>query len=419
MKIAVLTLGCRTNQAESSRIEQHLQASGHETVDSAKDAEICIINTCSVTAKADYQSRQLISRAVRAGAEVIVTGCYAELNRSLLIEKNRNIKIVENSNKHNIISLIPNNSSSIVSHSVKSSRHRPVIKVQDGCNNQCSYCIIPKARGRSVSIDPDNVLNEIVFYQSCGFEEIVLSGIHLGIYGKDLSPEINLANLLQLILSKTSVKRIRLSSLEINELSDELLEILSEPRICRHLHLPLQSGDDEILGRMNRSYSVAEYINTIDRVHDKFSNFSIGTDLIAGFPGESELNFTNTLKNVDLLNLSYLHVFPYSARSETAAASMPNQVNEKEKKKRVQTLREIGQNKKLSFFKKNLGLEHEIICETQSGDVIIGTTSNFIRVHVLHDASLKPGRLVRIRLTDMKDERAIGFPIRSIEPLDK
>ncbi len=419
MKIAVLTLGCRTNQAESSNIQQSLQAIGHETVDSASDAEICIINTCSVTSSADYQSRQLISRAIKAGAKVIVTGCYSELNTQSLADNRSNVKIIPNADKGNIISLIPANSSQLASTAYNISRHRPIVKVQDGCNNECSYCIIPRARGRSVSVDPHKVLDEVAHYHQLGFEEIVLSGIHLGIYGRDFSPELNLAKLLKLLLVKTNAMRLRLSSIEIGEVSDELLEVLHDCRICRHLHLPLQSGDDAILKIMNRTYESSDYVRAFRNISNRFDNMALGTDIIAGFPGEDYDRFMNTVKLCDSLPFSYLHVFPYSSRPGTRASLLKEQLPSSEKKLRVSQLRAISSRQRVAFIEKNIGYEHEMLVESQSKDVITGTTSNFIRVRVLRDPSLSAGSLVRVRITGIEGEMALGFPITNVKPIDK
>ena len=419
MKIAVLTLGCRTNQAESAQIEQTLQALGHRTVEKTVDAEICIINTCSVTAKADYQSRQLISRAVNSGAEVIVTGCYSELNNSLINAKNKGIKIVRNKDKHRIINIIAGLNSSVILNNIEIKKHRPIIKVQDGCNNECSYCIVPIARGRSISIRPEEVIERVLFYESLGFEEVVLSGIHMGIYGRDLNPMFDLAKLLQLLISKTAIRRIRLSSIEINELTDELMEVLADQRICRHLHLPLQSGDDNILSRMSRSYNSSEYIRAINNVFSIFNNMSVGTDIIVGFPGEGESQFQNTVSIMQSIEFSYLHVFPYSSRLGTKASLMKDNVIEFDKKRHVQIMLTIGKKKKMDFLKYNIGIDHEIIIESCRNNVITGTTSNYIKVRVPTDASLSPGRLVGVRITGIEGQDAVGFPLRSAEPLDK
>jgi threonylcarbamoyladenosine tRNA methylthiotransferase MtaB len=419
MKIALFTLGCRTNQAESAHIEQILNAAGHQTVDSAIDADICIINTCSVTAKADYQSRQLISRALKTNAEVFVTGCYAELNSGYLKDEKTTINVVSNRDKYNIINMISPYISIATLTMSQSERHRPVIKVQDGCNNECSYCIIPRARGRSSSIRPEEVLEEVIRYESLGFEEIVLSGIHLGMYGKDLSPACNLTKLLEILLLKSSIRRIRLSSIEINEISDDLLEIFGDDRICRHIHIPLQSGDDTILQLMNRTYTSGDFSKGIDRIMKHYNNIALGTDIILGFPGESDSRFQNTINMIDMMDFSYLHVFPYSARPGTKASSMRFQVPGTIKRMRAKQLRDTSKIKKRAFITKNIGLDHQIIVETIGESVMSGTTSNYIKVLLPRNDFQVPGRLVRIRITGIENEYALASPITSSEPQDK
>jgi len=419
MRIAFLTLGCRTNQAESARIEQILNAAGHQTVDSAIDAEICIINTCSVTAKADYQSRQLISRALKANAEVFVTGCYAELNSAFIKEKKSTIRVISNRDKNSIINMITHNISPITLIKSQYERHRPVIKVQDGCNNECSYCIIPRARGASTSISPEEVLEEVMRFESNGFEEVVLSGIHLGIYGKDLKPAYNLTKLLEMLLLKSSIRRIRLSSIEINEISDDLLDIIDDSRICKHLHIPLQSGDDTILKLMKREYSVADYVKSVKTISERFDNIALGTDLIAGFPGESDSLFLNTLELIESMNFTYLHAFPYSLRPGTQAAEMLFHVPVPIKRMRVKRLREMSHRKKIAFINNNIGLDHHIVVETVDENVISGTTSNYIKVLLPRTGSIVAGSLVRIRITGIENEVALAFPISDTEPLDK
>jgi threonylcarbamoyladenosine tRNA methylthiotransferase MtaB len=419
MKIAVLTLGCRTNQAESARLEHMLNAAGHQTVDSANDAEICIINTCSVTAKADYQSRQLISRAIKTNAEVFVTGCYAELNSASIKEKKNTIRVIKNGDKNSIINMIGYNISPITLTLSQNVRHRPVIKVQDGCNNECSYCIIPRARGFSTSIRPEEVLEEVIRYESSGYEEIVISGIHLGLYGRDLNSSFSLAKLLEYILLNSSIGRIRLSSIEVNEISEELLDILDNPRICRHLHIPLQSGDDTILKLMNRAYFAKDYLRSIENILKRYHNLALGTDLIAGFPGESDYHHRNTLNLLDIIDFSYLHIFPFSLRPQTNAALLPAQVSALIKRDRVHQLRDISHIKKSNFIRKNISLEHKIVVETVGEDVISGTTSNYIKALLPRKGAVVPGSLVRIRLTGINNECAIAFPITDTEPVDK
>jgi threonylcarbamoyladenosine tRNA methylthiotransferase MtaB len=415
MRISFITLGCRTNQAESARLEQMISDRGHQIVNLNEGADICVINTCSVTAKADYQSRQSISRAIKAKAEVIVTGCYAEMNRNLLKDNRPGLKVIGNKHKSSIINLIPSSSSSTASENTSKLRHRPTIKVQDGCNNACSYCIIPSARGKSRSVDPQEIINEVRKLESLGFEEIVLSGIHLGIYGTDLTLDYNLARLLEEILNVTTKARIRLSSIEIKELNDQLINVLEHERICRHLHIPIQSADDTILAMMNRTYTVKEYSLILDKISRKFSNMSIGTDIIVGFPTEEESHFNNMMTFLDSRPFTYLHVFPFSLRPGTVAAGLNPQVSEFIKKQRVSKARQLSVRKKAAFIESNVGLEHEILIETANQNEVIGTTSNYIKVFVPMNDAMIPGRLVRIRITGLSDGIATGMPVFNLQ----
>jgi threonylcarbamoyladenosine tRNA methylthiotransferase MtaB len=419
VRIAFVTLGCRTNQAESTRLEQMISDRGHQIVDLSEGADICIINTCSVTEKADHQSRQSITRAIKAKTEVIVTGCYAELNNKSLKEKNPGIKVICNNAKCSIINLIPYNSSSSTLVNSGITRKRPTIKVQDGCNNACSYCIIPSARGRSRSVYPQEIIGEIRRLESLGFEEIVLSGIHLGLYGKDLTIDCNLATLLEEIINSTKITRIRLSSIEINEFNDHLLQVIQHDRVCKHLHIPLQSADDDILVRMNRSYNVKEYGLMLNKISRQFSNISIGTDIIVGFPTEEERHFNNMMTFLDSQPFTYLHVFPFSSRPGTAAATLKPIVPNAVKKLRVSKARELSARKKITFWESNIGLEHIIIAETLTENGIVGTTSNYIKVFVPMDYTVTPGMLVRIRIAGVSDGFASGHLVNNVQPPGK
>ena len=241
----------------------------------------------------------------------------------------------------------------------------------------------------------------------------------LGIYGKDLTLDFNLAKLLEEILSVTSKVRIRLSSIEIIELSDYLLDVLNHDRICRHLHIPLQSADDTILARMNRSYTMKEYSLILIKIIRQFSNISIGTDIIVGFPTEEESHFNNTMSFLDSQPFTYLHVFPFSPRPGTVAANMKPQVSDLLRKERVVVARKLSLRKKATFLKANIGLNHEIIVETVNKTGIIGTTSNYIKVLAPMDEAMTPGRLVRIRITDVDNDKASGLPVNSVQPPHK
>ena len=419
MKIAVLTLGCKTNQAESMNMEHALNNAGHQVVEMLEKPDICIINTCTVTSKADYQSRQLINRALKNNAKVIVTGCYAELNNEQIKNIDNNIEVIRNNNKSNIINMIPNEYSSGNINFSKYARHRPAVKVQDGCNYSCSYCAIPMARGGSRSIPIDRVISEIKFYESLGYKEIVLTGIHLGTYGLDLKPKKSLSMLLDNILKNTNIPRIRISSLEIKEIDDKFLELLTEERICKHLHIPLQSGDDNILKLMNRTYSTKDFLSGIERIIKKVPEISIGTDVIVGFPSEGEVEFENTKKLIESIPFSYLHVFPYSPRPRTKAVTFSGQVAGAIKKERVKILREIGMAKKEDYIEKNIGKSLDIIVEDRCEDGVIGTAGNYIKVLVTDENNIKEGMLVNVHVLGHKDGIAIGIPAKNLELLNK
>jgi threonylcarbamoyladenosine tRNA methylthiotransferase MtaB len=411
MKIAVMTLGCRTNQAESSLLYEKLIASGHQTVGSAADAEIIVINTCSVTASAERQSRYLVAKALKTGAKVIVTGCYAELNRDAIAGKSANIVVVNNNSKDDINSLIPgvlhgNQSANSAAH-----RHRPVVKIQDGCNDSCSYCIIPLARGRSKSILPETVLKNVLKYEALGFQEVVLSGIHLGHYGYDLDASVNLDKLLLLLLKNCGISRIRLSSIEIHEVTDLMLELMACGRICNHLHVPLQGATDNILIKMNRNYSIDSYRAKISRISELSNNICIGTDLMVGFPGEKASDFESALENITSMPFSYLHIFPFSGRPGTAAYNMQDQVPVEVKKERVARLIELGVRVRAAFIERNVGLSHEIIVESSKGGKITGTTANYVKVSLDDDVQADAGMLIRIRITGHNGSSAFGIPL--------
>lgn len=414
MKIAVLTLGCKTNQAESMNMEYALGMGGHQIVDMSERPDLCIINTCTVTSKADYQSRQLINRALKNNTKVIVTGCYAELNNEQIKNIDNNIEIIRNNNKSNIINMIPNEYSSCNINFSKHVRHRPIVKVQDGCNYSCSYCAIPMARGRSRSIAVNDVINKIRFYESLGYKEIVLTGIHVGTYGLDLKPNESLSILLDNILKNTNIPRVRLSSLEVKEIDDELIELLKEDRVCKHLHVPLQSGDDNILKLMNRTYTVGDFLSGVERIFKRVPDIALGTDVIVGFPGEGESEFNNTRQLIESIPFSYLHIFPYSQRPGTKAATFAKQVAGSIKKERVAILREIGTIKKQDFIRKNIGRILDIVVEERGCDGLIGTTGNYIKVILEDSSDAEAGMLVNAHILGHKDDIATGSLVKNL-----
>jgi threonylcarbamoyladenosine tRNA methylthiotransferase MtaB len=402
MKICLITYGCKVNQAESQKWERILNTYGYEITDEKDKADLWIINTCVVTHKAEIQSRQIINKAKKLGIKTFVTGCYVNLTENL---DGGNIKFIPNCNKD----LIINNFSQInESKNLKISRNRAIIKIQDGCNHYCSYCIVPYLRGKPKSVPPEEILQEIKVYESMGIKEIVLSGINLGLYGVDFSDKkIRLNQLLKQILEKTSIHRIRLSSIEINYIENDFLDIIDNQRICKHLHIPLQHGSNRILNLMNRPYNINQYVRKFEEIIKKFPNISIGTDVIVGFPSENEHDFRETLKIIEDLSFSYLHVFPYSRRPFTKASKIGEQVNEKIKKERINILNELSNRKRSEYLKKFLGKIVEVIVESRKNNLNSGTSDNYIKCF-FEDSKLQKGDLAKIIINKIDKTQAFG-----------
>ncbi len=412
MKFSIHTLGCRVNQSESDVIQGNLLEHGHSVVPYSGQPDYCIVNTCSVTAKSDYQSRQLIRRALRTNAHIVVTGCYAQLRPDDIRKISRDIQIVENTNKYRIIKIIDNKISEYcLSYS---NRSRPSIKVQDGCNNACTFCIVPHARGRSRSIEMSRIVDQILTLESRGYNEVVLTGIHLGSYGSDLEPKVKLSYLIKTILKNTTINRIRLSSIGISEIDSRLLELLQEDRICNHLHIPLQSGDDSILRRMNRSYNSILYRQKVSELIMKIPNISIGTDVIVGFPGETQEAFLNTKQLVDEIPFAYLHIFPYSVRAGSKAAQMTDQVEFSEKKSRYNMLRLLNNRKRVTYMTSQIDKILGIIIEDEdSSGSVVGTSSNYLKVRVSSNGYIKKS-LIAVRVAERDGNVLRGMAVERL-----
>ena len=400
MKVSVLTLGCRVNQSESDVIEGNLRKLGWSSVGLDESPDCCIVNTCSVTAKSDYQSRQLIRRAVRSGGKVIVTGCYSQLNRDEVKNTQGVFEVVSNIEKYNIINMLSNNVKSNTFCLVN--RSRPYLKIQDGCNYACSYCTVPLARGRSRSVPASEVIRKAMEIDAAGYHEVVITGINLGSYGYDLKPQLKLSELLKMILKKTKIKRIRLSSIEIKYIDNELIELFQDERICRHIHLPLQSGDEKILRLMNRMYSVSDYVGAMEKILKSAPDIAIGTDIIAGFPGEGDAEFNNTSQLLDNLPITYIHTFPFSPRPNTLAAKMPNQNSFAVKKKRSNALKALSDGKRMEYMASQVHKILDIIIEAQGSDnTSSGTSSNYLKVKMPPNGYPK-GTFVRVRIANIE-----------------
>lgn len=417
MRIAFTTFGCKINQYDTEAMRQEVARDGNNiVVPFDGDADVFVINTCSVTGKSDYQCRQAIRSAVRRkqGARVIVTGCYAETRP----EEIRSIPgvslVLGNADKTDIARYCSPQEDGATARDVQApitteGRTRTVLKVQDGCDNRCTYCIVPIARGRSRSIDQGTVRDSFLRAVDGGAPEVVVSGIHIGTYGRDLAPQRTLGGLLKELASVRGSARIRLSSIEPGEISEDIIALLGKG-LCRHLHIPLQSGDDKILKAMDRHYSARDYRDLALTLSEKVPGLAIGTDIMVGFPGEGEGEFENTLRLVEELPISHLHVFSYSPRPGTAAALMDGQVSAQEKKLRNKTIRDIGIKKNIHFRTSQVGLTQDVVIEDWvPGQGAIGFTDNYIRVAVPDAGPEIKGKSIKTIIKDVAEERTIAL----------
>jgi threonylcarbamoyladenosine tRNA methylthiotransferase MtaB len=418
MRVAFTTLGCKINQYETEDMLQAAADLGGDIVPFDAEADVYVINTCSVTAKSDYQCRQAIRAAIRRreGARVIVTGCYAE-TRPQEIRNIPGVSIVlgnrEKTRIAQYLSCGAGEGPSPVggSREAVKKRTRTFLKIQDGCDSCCSYCIVPLARGRSRSVPREEVFRMFDTAIRSGAPEVVLSGIHIGRYGQDLGSGETLTGLVRDLLARREHARIRLSSIEPNEVTDDLIEMVGQG-LCRHLHIPLQSGDDAILCSMKRKYSTDSYGDLVRSVAAKVPYIAIGADVMVGFPGEGAKEFQNTYDLIDGLPLTHLHVFSYSPRPGTPAGAMKGQVPEQVKKERNEVLRELGFKKNLAFRKRLKGKELQVVLEEAESDatnMCTGLTDNYVRVHISGVKKDDLGREINILVHDVHDSGVLGL----------
>ena len=430
-KFITTTLGCKVNQCESESIAKTLISSGWMHAGNETGAGLCIINTCTVTRRASMQSRQAIRQAIRSnpGAVIIVTGCYAQTEPDELRKIEGINRIIENKEKEKIFEIITNETAHSFSFSPGSgcpadsggfvhapaarsrSRTRAFLKIQDGCDAFCTYCIVPYARGRSRSISVESVIESINNLRKAGYREVVLSGIHLGKYGQDLSPETTLTALLELINDSCVIDRVRLSSIEPNELTPGIIKLAAESgKISRHFHVPLQSGDDGILKKMHRPYSREYFKDLIIRIKESIPDAAIGVDILAGFPGETDEAFRNTYSLIDELPVSYLHVFPFSPRKKTPAFDFPEQVPSNIIKARCTEMRRLGASKKADFYQKAAGTEVDILIEDkrdENSGMLKGISSNYLSVLIKGEDSIR-NRIVKVHINKVSGSYATG-----------
>ncbi len=423
--LCIATLGCKVNKADTALMQQTLTAQGYELVPFEQGADTYIINTCTVTAKSDFQSRQLVRRALRQNhrAQVVGTGCYAQTNPAELKQIPGVSLILGNRDKARVGEYLPlivgapsrrelsrQDAAPTQPHSL-SSYTRAFVKIQDGCNWACTYCIVPQARGKSRSLPLAEIVSQARQLVAQGYKELVLTGIHIGHYGLDLSPKNKLAQLLAALSRLEGLGRIRLSSLEPTEFSQALIKTIQEnDKICPHFHIPLQSADDGILKAMGRKYCFAQYQELILKLRDLFPRAALGSDVIVGFPGEDEDSFQTSYQRIAQLPLTYLHVFSYSKRPNTVAAKLPRQVSDREKKSRSLRLRELGKQKKLSFYQNQLEQTRPSLILNQrcpESGRLVALSDNYINILIEAEDNLI-NQLLPLRITEVREGQVFG-----------
>ena len=396
--VAIETLGCKLNQAESESIALQFAAMGYRLVSPSEAADIYILNTCTVTSTADRKSRYFLRLARRRNphATIVAIGCYPERNAGEVGKLKCADITLGNDAKDDILSILD------IARSRKSGvrfdgdvlRTRSMVKIQEGCDHYCSYCIVPYVRGRERSRPADEIIAEIDARINIGFKEIVLTGTNIGAYKPGFE------SLIKRILAETDVQRLRLSSLRPNDISEGLLELWNDARLCRHLHLPLQSGSDPTLKRMNRPYSIADYSSAVERIRKAIPYASITADIIIGFPGETDEEFEESYNFCRDMAFANLHVFSYSQRPGTAAATMPHQIDERIKKERSGKMLKLSRERVLHFGRQFSGEALPVLWETEIApgvwDVL---TDNYIRVMAHSDRPLK-NEIIDARLSD-------------------
>ncbi len=428
-RIAITTLGCKVNQFESAAFASSFEELGCQLVPFHGDADVYVINTCTVTAKAGQQSRQLIRRVLHQHphARIVVTGCYAQMAPETVLQlADKPVAIIGNGNKHLLVAtaLAENppdlvmlmgdirNNKEICTLPVKRfrGRTRAYLKIQDGCDNFCSYCIVPYTRGRSRSLPLADVLRQTAVFAEQHYKELVITGINVGKYGLDLAEQQTIYSLLERICREFPHLRIRLSSIEPTEVNDQLLALMTTcTNFMPHLHIPLQSGDDGVLARMNRRYTRAEFAAVIEQVHQTVPSAAIGCDVLGGFPGESDEAAANTYALLADLPVSYLHVFPYSRRPGTLAASFAQQLPGPVKDARVQRLRTLDGEKRIQFYQRHIGQVHQVLVERRHTKtrLLQGFSENYIPI-LFPGASALVRRVVPVRLTGIHDGQPHG-----------
>jgi threonylcarbamoyladenosine tRNA methylthiotransferase MtaB len=470
----LLNFGCRASQADGAAIKRQLLESGLQEAEDVGASQVAILNTCTVTARADAEIRQLVRRIHRANplCRILVTGCYAQRSPAEIAQLGGVTWVVGNSHKHLITDLLgssrrqesevrsqesgaggqtglvqiepseanPAGSNEVFDHMLAPAaqpgtprrsmvmvgeigdefhfapvfpddRTRPTLKIQDGCNARCSFCVIPSVRGRSRSLGPEKVIEQVRELERSGYKEIVLSGINLGSYGRDIDRRISFLGLLERLLEETAIARLRISSIEPMDLSPALIRLVAqEPRLAQHFHIPLQSGCGRILRLMNRRYWPSQYAERILAIREQIPNAGIGADVMVGFPGETDQDHAASVAFIESLPFTYLHIFPYSARPHTPAAASPNQVNGRVARERAREIRALLARKRQTFLQAQIGGKLSAVTLDESEtNARVALSSNYLKI-VLPGSNLPPNTLLEIQVGRVHEGLLFGFP---------
>lgn len=419
------TMGCKSNQFESSIIAENLEKNNIKQTKNIEDATYYILNSCSVTHKSDNEAMYLLRAAKHKNPQIItiITGCVAQIEKEKLLENDFIDYVIGNDEKLDLYKII--NSSENTHFAVKdimqldkfnkvelldTTKTRASLKIQDGCDNRCSYCIIPFARGKSRSADIDFIIEQINNFSNHGFKEVVLTGIHIGLWGKDIG--MTFLDLIKAIEEKTTIERYRLGSLNPHEITDDLLVFLSKSnKFCPHFHLSLQSACNKTLKSMNRFYKVEDYLTQIEKINSMFNLPFLGSDIITGFAGETEEDFYTTVDNLRKSGLSQIHVFPYSIREGTVGAKADNQVDENIRQIRADVVKALSALKHIEFIKKNVGKIHEVLIEKHPDKrtgMLKGITRNYLTVLINSKDNQLLNSLQQVKITKFENGKIYG-----------
>ena len=416
-------MGCKSNQFESAIIEENLIEHGYKKVQNIEDADIYILNSCSVTHKSDNEAMYLLRSAKHKNPNIltIATGCMAQIEKEELLKNDFIDFVIGNDEKLHLYDYINSDERFSANDILKqtefnkvelfdTTKTRASLKIQDGCDNRCTYCIIWKARGKSRSADSEFIVNQINNFAKHGFKEVMLTGIHIGQWGKEFG--LSLLDLLKEIEEKTTIERYRLGSLNPPEITDEMLEFLkTSKKFCPHFHLSLQSANDKTLRSMNRFYKTEDYLKLIEKINETFENPFLGSDVIAGFAGETEEDFEITRKNLLSSGLTQIHTFPYSKRKGTIGAEMGNQVPDDVKNSRATIIKEISKEKLNNFIEKNLGKTLEVLIEKhpdKHSQNLKGMTRNYLTIQIPSDRTDLFNTLQMVKLVKFENGKIYG-----------